>query len=666
MHTTTKLRTAFAAIAMMLCISSAAQGTDIAEKIMQDTERLIGSAAFAHTMQHDGQGIYTDHFKYTLSEEEMDDTAFLPDELRRLSQTLYEAVPIAPVALSHRSGGVASPVDCLGFYWPNKYETVAFSYPLPEKLNYQFVTFTGADGLRRCYGLAYHKVEFTDLAGKPYKCIDGYVLKLTGNHWNIFTNVPNHNKKEGHYVPGIGGMTSEDGYRNAATITKLQSIEKMFKEAAAKQDSKNMDAMAYVADKTLTDGRPLSRKECQTIEAVLQNMLGMASTDAQRVILTNSKNALKSMNNFWRKESRHVWNCHPYLLPEWRYKMIYFTMPQAIEPQEAELKWELTCTGCSMTDGVTVSLMPYENTKRQYGNRRDTITYSGVTYGGQFAVILTDDATRKWVVVTDSVPVVMDIMTGEAEAASELNRRFLDCQRHIRRIEGEARKYSTSTDDYIVITDPEGMRRVSDSIYAYIEKTIEENSDNMIATYLLAENYPVMKHSSLRRLMKEGAAALAHPMAVPARRYYEGQKLRQPGCRFADAVMEDTLGVSHRLSDIAGKGRYTLLHFWSTDSWWSRRELGHIKQVYRQYADRGLDAVSISLNHDLKDWKKYVTAKGFKWRQMTAPGLWESDIVKAYGVSALPEMVLIGPDGTIVAEDIRGDELKEKMREIFE
>ena len=666
MHTTTKLRTAFAAIAMMLCISSAAQGTDIAEKIMQDTERLIGSAAFAHTMQHDGQGIYTDHFKYTLSVEEMADTAFLPDELRRLSQTLYEAVPISPVALSHRSGGVASPVDCLGFYWPNKYETVAFSYPLPEKLNYQFVTFTGADGLRRCYGLAYHKVEFTDLAGKPYKSIDGYVLKLTGNHWNIFTNVPNHNKKEGHYVPGIGGMTSEDGYRNAATITKLQSIEKMFKEAAAKQDSKNMDAMAYVADKTLTDGRPLSRKECQTIEAVLQNMLGMASTDAQRVILTNSKKALKSMNNFWRKESRHVWNCHPYLLPEWRYKMIYFTMPQAIEPQEAELKWELTCTGCSMTDGVTVSLMPYENTKRQYGNRRDTITYSGVTYGGQFAVILTDDATRKWVVVTDSVPVVMDIMTGEAEAASELNRRFLDCQRHIRRIEGEARKYSTSTDDYIVITDQEGMRRVSDSIYAYIEKTIEENSDNMIATYLLAENYPVMKHSSLKRLMKEGSAALAHPMAAPARRYYEGQKLRQPGRRFADAVMEDTLGVSHMLSDIAGKGRYTLLHFWSTDSWWSRRELGHIKQVYRQYADRGLDAVSISLNHDLKDWKKYVTAKGFKWRQMTAPGLWESDIVKAYGVSALPEMVLIGPDGTIVAEDIRGDELKEKMRDIFE
>ena len=666
MHTTTKLRTAFAAIAIMLCISSAAQGTDIAEKIMQDTERLIGSAAFAHTMQHDGQGIYTDHFKYTLSVEEMADTAFLPDELRRLSQTLYEAVPIAPVALSHRSGGVASPVDCLGFYWPNKYETVAFSYPLPEKLNYQFVTFTGADGLRRCYGLAYHKVEFTDLAGKPYKSIDGYVLKLTGNHWNIFTNVPNHNKKEGHYVPGIGGMTSEDGYRNAATITKLQSIEKMFKEAAAKQDSKNMDAMAYVADKTLTDGRPLSRKECQTIEAVLQNMLGMASTDAQRVILTNSKNALKSMNNFWRKESRHVWNCHPYLLPEWRYKMIYFTMPQAVEPQEAELKWELTCTGCSKTDGVTVSLMPYENFKRQYGNRRDTITYSGVTYGGQFAVILTDDATRKWVVVTDSVPVVMDIMTGEAEAASELNRRFLDCQRHIRRIEGEARKYSTSTDDYIVITDQEGMRRVSDSIYAYIEKTIEENSDNMIATYLLAENYPVMKHSSLKRLMKEGSAALTHPMAVPARRYYEGQKLRQPGRRFADAAMEDTLGVSHMLSDIAGKGRYTLLHFWSTDSWWSRRELGHIKQVYRQYADRGLDAVSISLNHDLKDWKKYVTAKGFKWTQMTAPGLWESDIVKAYGVTALPEMVLIGPDGTIVAEDIRGDELKEKMREIFE
>lgn len=666
MHTTTKLRTAFAAIAMMLCISSAAQGTDIAEKIMQDTERLIGSAAFAHTMQHDGQGIYTDHFKYTLSVEEMADTAFLPDELRQLSRTLYEAVPIAPVALSHRSGGVASPVDCLGFYWPNKYETVAFSYPLPEKLNYQFVTFTGADGLCRCYGLAYHKVEFTDLAGKPYKSIDGYVLKLTGNHWNIFTNVPNHKKKEGHYVPGIGGVTSEDEYRNAATITKLQSIEKMFKEAASKQDSKNMDAMAYVADKTLTDGRPLSRKECQTIDAVLQNMLGMASTDAQRVILTNSKKALKSMNNFWRKESRHVWNCHPYLLPEWRYKMMYFTMPQTIEPQEAELKWELTCTGCSKTDGVTVSLMPYENFKRQYGNRRDTITYSGVTYGGQFAVILTDDATRKWVVVTDSVPVVMDIMTGEAEAASELNRRFLDCQRHIRRIEGEARKYSTCTDDYIVIIDQEGMRRVSDSIYAYIEKTIEENSDNMIATYLLAENYPVMKHSSLRRLMKEGAAALAHPMAVPARRYYEGQKLRQPGRRFADAVMEDTLGVSHRLSDIAGKGRYTLLHFWSTDSWWSRRELGHIKQVDRQYADRGLDAVSISLNHDLKDWKKYVTAKGFKWRQMTAPRLWESDIVKAYGVTALPEMVLIGPDGTIVAEDIRGDELKEKMREIFE
>jgi hypothetical protein len=38
---------------------------------------------------------------------------------------------------------------------------------------------------------------------------------------------------------------------------------------------------------------------------------------------------------------------------------------------------------------------------------------------------------------------------------------------------------------------------------------------------------------------------------------------------------------------------------------------------------------------------------------------------KAYGIEGIPQIILFGPDGTIVARDLRGDAIEEKLAEIY-
>ena len=68
--------------------------------------------------------------------------------------------------------------------------------------------------------------------------------------------------------------------------------------------------------------------------------------------------------------------------------------------------------------------------------------------------------------------------------------------------------------------------------------------------------------------------------------------------------------------------------------------------------------VSLSVDEKAADAERYVRKNGLGWTQAFLPGAWESPVVKAYGVRSIPMVVLIGPDGKVVATDLRGDGIK--------
>jgi alkyl hydroperoxide reductase subunit AhpC len=75
-----------------------------------------------------------------------------------------------------------------------------------------------------------------------------------------------------------------------------------------------------------------------------------------------------------------------------------------------------------------------------------------------------------------------------------------------------------------------------------------------------------------------------------------------------------------------------------------------MKRVEEQFHGKNIEFVGISVDtkRDYEKWKKFVTTKDLKGIQLFADNDWNSDFVKAYGITGIPRFILIDPKGNIV------------------
>lgn len=119
-----------------------------------------------------------------------------------------------------------------------------------------------------------------------------------------------------------------------------------------------------------------------------------------------------------------------------------------------------------------------------------------------------------------------------------------------------------------------------------------------------------------------------------------------------------------KLSDLRGK--YILIDFWAAWCKPCREENPNLVRLYAEYKDKGFDVLGVSLDRSREDWVKAIEVDGLTWAQVSDLQYFNSVAAETYQISAIPATYLIDPDGRIIAKDLRGPSLENKLIEIFD
>lgn len=198
-----------------------------------------------------------------------------------------------------------------------------------------------------------------------------------------------------------------------------------------------------------------------------------------------------------------------------------------------------------------------------------------------------------------------------------------------------------------------------------VRRIIRENKDNNIPVPYIVEAMQLLGYDGLKEALDPKAAYYNHPDLAKAKQLLATYDKRAPGTKFKDMTMNDMDGKEVTLSQWAGKGNYVLVDFWASWCGPCRQEMPNVVVNYEKYHAKGFEIVGVSFDQNKEPWVKAVQTMGLRWPQMSDLKGWQCAASDLYGIRSIPASVLIDPQGTIIALDLRGKALGKKLKEIY-
>ena len=153
---------------------------------------------------------------------------------------------------------------------------------------------------------------------------------------------------------------------------------------------------------------------------------------------------------------------------------------------------------------------------------------------------------------------------------------------------------------------------------------------------------------------EEGAAKRAEER----KRFAIGQDIR-------DFTADTLEGEAVQLAAVRAESRLVLLEFWASWCGPCRVEIPHMKGAYQAYRDKGFEIVSFTIDDDREAWEEASAEEELPWINLGMGP--EAEAPVAYNVTGVPKNYLVeSRTGDIVAKDLRGHKLDEKLKELLD
>ncbi|HMU47807.1 MAG TPA: TlpA disulfide reductase family protein [Chitinophagaceae bacterium] len=157
-----------------------------------------------------------------------------------------------------------------------------------------------------------------------------------------------------------------------------------------------------------------------------------------------------------------------------------------------------------------------------------------------------------------------------------------------------------------------------------------------------------------------------YPSAIALKEEVEIAAKTGIGKMALDFTQNDTLDVPVSLSSFRGK--YVLIDFWASWCGPCRAENPNVVKTFDKYKDRNFHIIGVSLDRpgQKEKWLKAIHDDHLAWTQVSDLKFWDNEVAKQYGIRAIPQNLLLNPEGVIIAKNLKGEELDEKLGEAIE
>lgn len=200
--------------------------------------------------------------------------------------------------------------------------------------------------------------------------------------------------------------------------------------------------------------------------------------------------------------------------------------------------------------------------------------------------------------------------------------------------------------------------------HAYFLEDFEKQKDNYLGVQALQNLSGSITEAQLDSMISTLAPGVISTVCIQVLlEHLRGAKDTRPGMPFVDFSV-GTEGGTVRLSDYVGKGKYVLADFWASWCKPCMAEIPYLKDVYKKYNGPDFTILGIAVGEDPEDSRAAVREHGLPWEQIFVGK--HTDAIEAYDVKGIPEMILFGPDGTILQRGIRGKDIDIYVREYLD
>lgn len=240
------------------------------------------------------------------------------------------------------------------------------------------------------------------------------------------------------------------------------------------------------------------------------------------------------------------------------------------------------------------------------------------------------------------------------------------------KISGLIEEYRTAQNenDESMMTDLENqINELYDETDKIRMEFVREHPSSFYAASLLSSMSYSLEAGEIDELINAMDTAVSNSKPVmDLKERVEVMKTVAVGQKAPDFTMNDINDIPVSLSSVIGKSKLLLIDFWASWCGPCRQENPNVVKVWQEYNRKGFDVFGVSLDRPgAKDsWMQAIKDDKLTWTHVSDLQYWNCAAAKLYAVYAIPANFLLDESGTIIARNLRGEDLHNKVKEILD